>query len=64
MPKSIELERRKSKKERNDKSTVYKMTRVYYVKCRRKNAIVRKVSEQKRRRILCLKYKVGRKKEW
>jgi len=63
MPKSIELERRKSKKKRNDKSTMYKMTRVYYVKCRRKNTIVRKVSEQKRRRILCLKYKVERKRE-
>ena len=38
------------------------MTRVQYVKCRRKNTIIRKVTEQKRRRILCLKYKVEKKK--
>ena len=40
------------------------MTRVQYVECGRKDAIVRKVSEQKRRRILCPECRIGRKGEW
>jgi len=40
------------------------MTRVEYVKCGRRDAIVRKMSELERRRILYPEYKVGRKGEW
>jgi len=40
------------------------MTRVECIKYGRRDAIVRKVSEQERRRILCPEYRVGRKKEW
>ena len=39
------------------------MIRVEYVECRRRDAIMRKVSEWKRRRILCPEYRVGRKRE-
>jgi len=56
MPRSIELERRRSKKR--------KMTRVECVKCRRRDVIMRKVSEQERRGILCPEYRIGRKEEW
>ena len=37
------------------------MTRVECVKCRRRDVIMRKVSEQERRKILCPEYKIGRK---
>jgi len=40
------------------------MTRVQCIGCGRKNTIVRKVLEQKRRRILCPEYRVERKREW
>jgi len=40
------------------------MTRVEYIKYRRRNAIVRKVSEWEKRRIPYPKYRVGRKREW
>jgi len=40
------------------------MMRVECVKCRRRDTIVRKVSEWKRRRILCPECRVGRKREW
>ena len=40
------------------------MTRVEYIKYRRRNAIVRKVSEWEKRRIPYLEYRVGRKREW
>jgi len=40
------------------------MTRVKCVKCERRDAIVRKVLEQEKRRILCSEYRVGRKREW
>ena len=40
------------------------MMRVEYVKCERRDAIVRKVPEQKRRKILCPECKVKRKREW
>ena len=40
------------------------MTRVQCIECGRKDAIVKKVSEQKRRRILCPECRVGRKREW
>ena len=39
------------------------MIRVEYVKCRRRDTIMRKVSEWKRKRILCPECRVGRKKE-
>ena len=38
--------------------------RVQCIEYGRKDAIVRKVSEQKRKRILCSEYKIGRKREW
>jgi len=37
--------------------------RVEYIKCERRNAIVRKVSEWKRRKILCPECRVKRKRE-
>jgi len=37
---------------------------VEYIKYGRRNKIVRKISEQERRRILYLEYRVGRKREW
>ena len=40
------------------------MRRVEYVKYGRKNAIVRKVSEQEKKGILCPECRVGRKGEW
>ena len=40
------------------------MMRVQCIECRRKDTIMRKVLEWKRRRILCLEYRVGRKREW
>ena len=40
------------------------MTRVECVKYGRKDAIVKKVSEWERRRILCLEYRVERKRKW
>ena len=40
------------------------MTKVECIKYRRRNAIVRKVSEWKRRRISCPKYRVEKKREW
>ena len=40
------------------------MTKVECIKYRRRNAIVRKVSEWKRRRISYPKYRIERKREW
>ena len=40
------------------------MTRVQCVKYGRRDAIVRKVLEWKRKGILCPEYRVGRKREW
>jgi len=40
------------------------MIRVKCIKCGRRDAIVRKVSEWERRRILCPECRVGRKREW
>ena len=40
------------------------MTRVQYIECGRKDAIVKKVLEWERRRILCPEYRIERKKEW
>jgi len=40
------------------------MTRVEYVKCRRRDVIIRKISEQERRGILCPECRIGRKGEW
>ena len=56
IPKSIELKRKKTRKG--------EMTRVEYIKYRRRNAIVRKVSEWEKRRIPYPEYRVGRKREW
>jgi len=53
MPKSMELERRRRE-----------MMRVEFVDCGRRDSIVRKVLEWKRRKILCPEYRVGRKREW
>jgi len=40
------------------------ITRVECVKCGKRNVIMRKVSEQERREILCPKCRVKRKREW
>jgi len=40
------------------------ITRVQYVECGRKDGIVKKVLEWKRKRILCPEYRIGRKREW
>jgi len=40
------------------------MTRVQCIECRRKDTIVRKVSEWERRGILCPECRIGRKREW
>jgi len=40
------------------------MTRVECIRCRRRDAIMRKVSKQERRGILCPEYRVERKEEW
>ena len=40
------------------------MIRVEYIECRRRDAIMRKVSEWKRRRILYPECRVERKREW
>ena len=40
------------------------MTRVECVKCGRRDTIVRKVLEWKRRKILCPECRIGRKREW
>jgi len=40
------------------------MTRVECVKYGRRDVIMRKVSEQERRGVLCPEYKIGRKREW
>jgi len=40
------------------------MIRVECVKYRRRDAIVKKVSEWEKRKILCLECRVGRKREW
>jgi len=37
---------------------------VEYVKCGRRDAIMRKVSKWERRKILCPEYRVERKREW
>ena len=55
MPKSIELERRRSKKRRNDKSRMYKYGK--------RDAIIKKVSEWEGRGILWPEYRIGRKRE-
>ena len=40
------------------------MTRVQCIECRRRDAIEGRVSEQERRKILCLEYKTENKKPW
>ena len=40
------------------------MMRVECIKCGRRDIIVRKISEWKRRKILCLECRVERKREW
>ena len=40
------------------------MMRVEYIKYERKDVIIRKMSEQEKRKILCPEYRVERKKEW
>ena len=39
------------------------MIRVECIKCRRRDVIMRKVSEQERKEILCLECRIERKKE-
>ena len=40
-----------------------KIMRVECIKCRKRDTIVKKISEQEKRRILCLEYRVEKKKE-
>jgi len=49
---------------REEKARKREMTRVQYIECGRKDAIVKKVLEWERRRILCPEYRIERKKEW
>ena len=49
---------------REEEARREEMTRVECVKYGRRDVIMRKVSEQERRGILCPEYKIGRKREW
>ena len=40
------------------------ITRVKYIKYRKRDIIMRKVPEQEKKEILCPEYRVGRKREW